>query len=1011
MNNFKAHVKKTVEMLNALREREAVSIENTEYFICPYKKGTKIPKDSGEFKPFKGRIEIGKDSHAWIRFTVKPKDKGSIYAPYLKISSDNQGNWDALNPQGMLYIDSCLVSGLDINHTTYPIEPEKEQEIYVYFYSGMNEVTSLGFYPKISYVDLPTEKLYYDMSVPFSAASCFPDHYDKSAITFKYLEQAACMINFQDPGSAGYYESIEKADKFLCDEYYNKVCGRENTLCDAVSAIGHTHIDVAWLWTYAQTKEKAQRSFATVLSLMDRYPEYKFMSSQPQLYQYVKEEAPELYGRIKKAVDEGRWQCEGAMWVEADCNLISGESMVRQLLYGKRFFKEEFGTDSRILWLPDVFGYSAAMPQILKKAGVDAFVTSKISWNDTNMMPYDTFMWRGIDGTEIFSYFLTTQDTRVNNPTNITSYVGYLKPTQILGTWERYQQKDYNDRVCITYGYGDGGGGPTQDMLEQQRRLALGIPGIPKTVPEGPVEFIKKAMENFEESKKALPEYPIWSGELYLETHRGTYTTAAKNKKLNRRSEFLYKNAEAFWAFDSIITGGAYPHERIRSRWQEILLNQFHDVIPGSSIKEVYEDSEKMYGEIIKDGEKMLSGAIFDIEENINAEEGALVFNPNGFTADGEVIKDGESFFVKDVPPFGWKNVKLKNEEPEVRIDALSAENKYFKLTLNEKGSVISLYDKREKREVIKKDSCGARLVLFEDNPYIYDAWNVERYGLYKPGEALENAEITPFEDNISKGFTVKLTLHNSAVTQKIRLYGETDRIDFETKVSWNEEHRLLKAVFPFDINSDSAAYEIQYGYVKRPNTDNTSWDRARFETVGHKWADVGDSGFGVSVINDSKYGWGYFGNELSLSLLRAPKYPNPDSDLGEQSFTYSIYPHKGHFSLSDTLKHAYILNNPLILRECQKKEGSLPGTYSMINAEGAMIETVKMAEDSDDIIVRMYEPYNRRGEVRLNIGFPFKEVYKADLLENATEKLLSDETGVTFGILGFEIVTLKIKI
>ena len=531
MISYKNHIMQTIKVLEELIPSSGVKVENAEYFNCPYKKGESLPYDSAEFRPYDGVLPLGKDSHAWLRFSLKAEDRGENLKPYLRVNTANIGAWDALNPQCMLYIDGELKCGLDINHREFPIKAGKNHEVYIYIYSGMNDIASLPFSAELIYKDEAAKKLYYDMKVPFDAACVFPEHYEESVIILKYLEAAADMIDFREPGSEKYYSSLKKAEDFLENEFYSKVCGRENTLCDGVFCIGHTHIDVAWLWTYAQTREKAQRSFSTVLSLMERYPEYKFMSSQPQLYEYLKEESPKTYERVKKAVAEGRWEPEGAMWVEADCNLISGESMIRQILFGKRFFREEFGKESEILWLPDVFGYSAMMPQILKKTGVSAFVTSKISWNDTNMMPHDTFLWQGIDGTEIFSYFLTAQDSHLNNPVRYTTYVGNITPRQVLGTWERYQDKAYNSSVALTFGYGDGGGGPTEEMLEAQRRTARKIPGIPKTVPAHPSEFIKTAKENFEKNIKLLPETPRWVGELYLENHRGTYTNAAKNKK------------------------------------------------------------------------------------------------------------------------------------------------------------------------------------------------------------------------------------------------------------------------------------------------------------------------------------------------------------------------------------------------------------------------------------------------------------------------------------------------
>ena len=909
----------------------------------------------------------------------------------------------------MLYIDGELKCGLDINHREFPIKAGKNHEVYIYIYSGMNDIASLPFSAELIYKDEATKKLYYDMKVPFDAACVFPEHYEESVIILKYLEAAADMIDFREPGSEKYYSSLKKAEDFLENEFYSKVCGRENTLCDGVFCIGHTHIDVAWLWTYAQTKEKAQRSFSTVLSLMERYPEYKFMSSQPQLYEYLKEESPETYERVKKAVAEGRWEPEGAMWVEADCNLISGESMIRQILFGKRFFREEFGKESEILWLPDVFGYSAMMPQILKKTGVSAFVTSKISWNDTNMMPHDTFLWQGIDGTEIFSYFLTAQDSHLNNPVRYTTYVGNITPRQVLGTWERYQDKAYNSSVALTFGYGDGGGGPTEEMLEAQRRTARKIPGIPKTVPAHPSEFIKTAKENFEKNIKLLPETPRWVGELYLENHRGTYTNAAKNKKFNRKSELLLGRAEALTAF-GMLMGREYPEKEFRSLWHDVLLNQFHDVVPGSSIKEVYDDTDKMYERILSGGEKLFDSAFLSLAKNINTKKGLLVYNPNSLAASGRVNAGGEEIFVRDVPAFGWKNIVPEKKECSVKTGGLTAENEFFRLELSENGAMTSLYDKRNARETVKKDSGGIRYVLCEDRPFNHDAWNIEGYAGYKTYEAEGKAEISTFSDGASKGFTVKTVIGKAEITEKIRLYDETDRVDFNVHVLWNEDHYLLRKVFPFDVKTDKLNCDIGMGYVERAGHDNTSWDEAKFETVMHKWADVSEPGFGVSVINDSKYGVGSRGGEIAVSILKAASYPNPESDRGEHTFGLSVYPHGGRFTESRLFHHAYEFNNPLIAKECGDNEGSLPGEFSLLGARGAIIDTVKKAEDSDDIIIRLYEPEGKRTKAKIDFGFDFKEAYFTDISENEEKKAEVISGTIETELSPFEIVTLKIK-
>ncbi|MDP4133402.1 MAG: alpha-mannosidase [Bacillota bacterium] len=1014
MHFYRANINKTLELLRGLKNGFSENVGSAEYFPCEYKKGSDLPIGDPSFMPFDSSSDFGgKDKHYWLHFTFstqKSEGKYEGHTPFLVIRTSNVGAWDALNPQCLLYLSGELVQGMDINHTEYQIESGKEYEAYVYFYTGMNDCMKYDFNCVVNYVNTVVEKLYYDIFVPFSAAICFPEHDEKFIKIIKHLGAAVNLLDLRNIESREFYNSINEAEEYLEKEFYNKVCGKDNLVNAVVSCIGHTHIDVAWLWTYAQTKEKVQRSFSTVLALMERYPEYKFMSSQPQLYKYLKEEAPEVYERVKQRVKEGRWEVEGAMWVEADCNLISGESFVRQLLHGKGFIKDEFGVDSKILWLPDVFGYSAALPQILKKSGVDKFVTSKISWNETNMMPYDTFMWQGIDGTEIFTYFITAQDTRNNNPSRNTTYVGYIRPNQVLGTWERYQQKEYNNETMITYGFGDGGGGPTRDMLEQQRRIEKGLPGIPTTKMSTASEFLDRVEKRFFKNAKLLRQMPKWVGELYLEYHRGTYTNAAKNKKFNRCSEFLYQRAEALSAFDMVLTGGKYPYEKLNQGWETILLNQFHDVIPGSSIKEVYEDTDILYKNLIDKAEEIEKEKLVSLSKTITSSRGVLVYNPNGFEASGAIEFSGRKYWVKNIPPFGWKIINPALSEQKVKATNKTAENDYYKLTLDKNCNISSLYDKRAKREVFKKGEAN-QFRLYEDRPYQHDAWELSPYYKHKRYDINEPGTVESYNDEVSGGFIIKRKFSNSEITQKIALYNDSERIDFNTEVDWHEDHVILKVAFPFNVHAGKATYEIQFGNIERPTHANTSWDAAKFEVCGHKWMDVSDSGYGVSLMNDCKYGYGAEGSDITMSLLKSATYPNPESDRGHHSFTYSLLPHTGSFREAGTIKQAYMINNPLKYMEVGENKGIMPSEYSMVSSdkENVVIETVKKAEKSQDIIVRMYEAHNLTDTVNVKFGFDVKEIYECDLMENNIKKLPVKNNSVTLSVSNFEIVTLKV--
>lgn len=513
----------------------------------------------------------GRDRYAWFRTKINVPEKFVGKTIALNISTNEEG-WDALNPQFLLYVNGELVQGLDVNHREVILSHNAESgisyEVDLHAYSGMEDKKT-NLFVELVVVDEAIRKLYYDLGVPLLVAKRLKDT-DKIRIDIlNVLNEAINKIDLRKPFSELFYASVKEANEYLEEEFYKKMCGHEDVIA---TCIGHTHIDVAWLWTLAQTRQKAARSFSTVLKLMEEYPEYIFMSSQPQLYKFVKEDHPKLYEKIKEKVKEGRWEPDGAMWLEADCNLTSGESLVRQILFGTRFFEKEFGVKNHVLWLPDVFGYSAALPQILKKSDIDYFMTTKISWNQFNKIPYDTFMWRGLDGTEVLTHFVTTKDVNPVTWANdeiITTYNGQIHPNSITGAWERYQQKHINNDVLVAFGYGDGGGGATKEMLEIGRRMGRGIPTTPKVKMGKVVDYFRR-LERKVANNKRLPK---WIGELYLEYHRGTYTSMGRNKKYNRKSELLYQDAELL-SLLAMNFGKKYPYAALNKGWETILLNQ-----------------------------------------------------------------------------------------------------------------------------------------------------------------------------------------------------------------------------------------------------------------------------------------------------------------------------------------------------------------------------------------------------------------------------------------------------
>lgn len=1039
-------IKRIADELSEYTRSERVDISSFKMKEGSFKGGEKTDLDTSQWNSFYyGNRWGGRDKHYWFRTSIVMPKEFEGKTVVFEVRTGREGDWDALNPQFIVYVNGKLIQGLDVNHREIILceqaKPNSKYEIALNAYSGMKD----GFCvleASISVLEKEIERLYYNIKVPLDVAELL-DQNDKRRIDIlKYLNDAINMLDLRKPFSHSFNKSIEDANRFLEDEFYGNFCGREDI---TAICVGHTHIDVAWLWTLSQTREKAARSFSTVLNLMKQYPEYIFMSSQPQLYKFVKEDYPEVYEEIKHRVKEGKWEAEGAMWLEADCNLTSGESLVRQILFGTSFFEKEFGVKNRILWLPDVFGYSAALPQILKKSGIEYFMTTKISWNEYNKMPYDTFMWRGIDGTEILTYFITTKELKVQFQTpHTTTYNGEIKPSQVMGAWDRYQNKDLSDEVLISFGYGDGGGGPTKEMLEYARRMEKGIPGCPKVKIGKSSDFFNRL--NDKANKKMLPK---WVGELYLEYHRGTYTSMARNKKYNRKAEFLWQDAELFNAL-GCLTGNQknYPKDEINKGWETILLNQFHDILPGSSIKEVYEDSKIQYQELFMEGNNLVKKAIDSICNNVALKDDSIiVFNQLGFMRSdivelelpasfenieiyditGEIINYQVNhnkkllFYAENVPAKGYKVFRTRKSDKKHVLNSsdiskapYNLSNKYFDIKFDKDYNIVSLFDKINMREVIKKGSKANVLQAFEDKPHNFDAWDINIYYQEKMWEINSVEEVKVIEEGpVRTGISIKRSFLDSKITQNIYIYNDLPRIDFVSTIDWMEKQILLKAAFPVDIHADKATYDIQYGNVERPTHWNTSWDYARFEVCAHKWADISEDGYGVSLLNDCKYGYDIKDSVIRLTLLKSAVDPNVDADRELHEFTYSLYPHAEDWRKAGTVDMAYSLNCPMYAKFEQKHQGSMPEEFSLVKCdkENVIIEILKKAEDRDCFILRMYECYNRRTKATLSFFKELSEVYECSLVEEIIDKVPFEGKSFEFEIKPYEIKTFMFKL
>lgn len=991
-------IKAFIERLKKLTVQKAFNCSGFEYAQCGYKKSN-IPEPGLDWALYSNDIRLlGDDRHYWIKGHIKTPAAQDNKEFRLTMSGNFPTDWSAAGsalPQCILYLNGEMIQEFDGNHTSAVIESDTEYDVLIYAYIGLDKAEfEVSF--SVTETDLRVEKLYYDLLVPYESCLLLDKQSQDYADILKSLDYAVNLVDLYEENSPEFYESVSRASKYMDNYFYKEVCSDKK---NKMYCVGQTHIDVAWLWTLAQTREKVQRSFSTVLKLMEKYPEYKFMCSQPQLYMYLKEEAPDVYEKIKEKVKEGKWEIEGAMWLESDCNLSSGESFIRQIIHGKKFIKDEFGVDSKYLWLPDVFGYSAALPQILKKCGVDKFITTKMSWNEFNKMPYDTFMWEGLDGTRIFTYFFTELNAD-------------LAPDVVYKRWRDGSiQKLYSGDTMIGYGFGDGGGGPTDVMLEKQRRMSHGIPGIPQTVTSTATEFLNKQEENFKKSCEELNRTPLWVGDLYLELHRGTFTSVAKVKKHNRKSEFLFQKAESASVIGNILCGKEYPKTKFDDSWKLILLNQFHDIIPGSSIKEVYDDSDRDYEKIFESGNEIFDGTLKTISDNIKTNGGLLVYNPNGFAASGLIEADGKIIYVENIPAIGYKVVNPTKYDSKIVFDKNICNTPFYRITFDENFNITSLYDKQNDREAVAENSLFNQLCIFEDIPYSCDAWDICEYYSDKHRD-INNVENVSWRD-LGECFEIEITrkFQSSVIVQTICLYNNIERIDIKNKIDWKERKVLLKAMFPINVHTHEAVYDVQFGNVKHSTHKNTSWDRAKFEVCAHKWADVSENGYGVAVMNDCKYGYGCNLNKLSLTLIKCAVSPNTEADRDLHEFTYSIFPHCGDFREAKVSEQAYILNQPLTACRISKHDGKLPDNFSFVSSKSnnIIIETVKQCENDDSIIVRFYEYHNSHSKVTLNFGIDFNKAFICDMLENNLDEIEKNNRSITLNVKPYEIVTVKI--
>lgn len=945
------------------------------------------------------------------------------------------------HPEALAYVDGVPLAACDRHHREIALPARwrdgKKHALTLHGWTGLGGWTEaepgtrLFMRPcSVVEIDQSTRDFLCTARVAHGVAECLEDNDPAKGRLLTALDEAFKALDTREPFDERFYASVGRAHSVL-----REGIERAGPPLDVnVIATGHAHLDVAWLWTLDQTRRKAGRTFHTALALMEQFPDYHFTQSQPQLYDYVQTDYPDLFEAIKKRVADGRWEPIGGMWVEADCNLTGPESLARQFLLGRAFFAEHFGADaeSPVLWLPDVFGYCWALPQLIKQAGLEYFMTIKIGWSQYNRLPYDSFWWQGLDGTKVLTHFSTTPEEGAYAST----YNARATPKNAIGTWTNFQQKELRQRLLMIYGYGDGGGGPTREMLENIREMEA-FPATPSVRQGSAGQFFRRLEAD------AGAELPTWNGELYLEYHRGTYTTQSRTKRANRKSEFLLHDAEFAAVLAALLDGDYdYPAAELTEAWKLVCLNQFHDIIPGSSIGDVYVESLAQYDQVQRTGETVRNKALEAIAGSVGGD--ILLVNPTSFarddlalwtgrlspnehleTTEGDTVPtqpttDGTLVSAGSLAPFSVTPLIVRAGEPGRPIASGSTatkdflENDNLRVELNGAGDIVRIFDKRSRREVLSEGGIANQFQAFEDRPLNFDAWDVDIFFDDKswtsdPATSIEVIEAGPLRTTIQ----VHRRILSSDYVQRISLADNSARLDFDTAIQWRERNILLKVAFPVQVLSPVATFEIQWGNVQRPTHRNTSWDWARFETSAQKWADLSEGDYGVSLLNDCKHGHDVQDNVLRLSLLRSPTMPDPQADQGEHRFVYSLLPHEGGWGES-TVAAAYALNDPVIAAEPRRAEhfrGRTSPGESLISVDGpnVVIETVKGAEDGRGFVVRLYESQRRRGTATLTSGVPLARAYRTNLLEEGESELEVRGSTVSLELRPYEIVTLRL--
>jgi alpha-mannosidase len=904
------------------------------------------------------------------RLDYRPAAQGERYGPlwatyWFRLIVTVPERWSgrrvdllwASTAESTLWIDGRSIQGL---HGT---EPHERPDATVLDTARGGERVELA-------IELACNGLFGRLGTPPEVERCELASFDEDAwrlyFDFEVLRELEAS-GAADPGFAGHLRSElnrfcnEDDPAILAALYQHPTAGRLHELL----AIGHAHIDTAWLWPLAETHRKLVRTFSSQTRYMDAYPEYRFACSQAQQYAWIEEREPDLWERITAKVRSGQFVPVGGTWIEPDCILPSGESLLRQFVHGQRYFDERFGVHCREFWSPDAFGYCSQLPQLMRLCGIDRFLTQKLSWNRFNRPETHTFTWQGIDGSEVLAHF-PPADT----------YNSEASVEEVLRAERDFLDHESSGSSMLVYGYGDGGGGPTRAMLERLRRMR-DLHGLPRVRTATSDEF-------FAALEAETSQRPTIVGELYFEYHRGTYTSQAFVKRGNRVCEQLLHDAELLGA-----ARGEYPRSELDRLWKLLLLQQFHDILPGSSIGLVYDDARRAFDELESSLETLIGS-------------GETPVNTIGFSR-REVADGPDGLVLVEAPPYGDGTVVAAVDR--VSVDGLVLENARLRVELGEDGTVRSVLEKASGRETLAAP--GNRLELYEDRPVRFDAWDIDPAHLEtrrdcEPAESCTVLSAGPLRAEVE--FTYRVGEHSS-LRQVVRLDAGSPRLELHTEVDWQEAQVLLKVCFPLAVRWPTATYETAFGYTERPTHFSTSFDRARYEVPGHRFADLSEHGFGAALLTDSKYGYSCFGNELRISLLRAPKSPDPDADMGSHRFAYALLPHEGGWRESGVLAEAIRFNAPL------RWTRGIGPSFASSDDPNLVLDTVKVGERSDDhLVLRLYEAHGARGVARVALHTAPRRPRFATALEEPIGDLTIEDGSLVIPYLPHQVLTVLVE-